>query len=302
MSTGNEELLARVATVFTPSRPVGVEAVFAGRKSQRERLRRAIFEPGRHAVIYGARDVGKTSLARIVAAELTPSAATIPSQERFTHHTFCTRDDDFDRLWTTVARLIEIHPIPGAETIVREFRGGERSGTDRAGALAESKDFATPAMVAHTLRDASRAVFIFDEYDAIRDDTTHEAFADLIKRLSDMPNSPTIVLIGVAADISTLVGHHESIQRCTEQIQMSPLTEHEVRDLVIRGIDFLGLKIDDDAVDAVAELSRGYPAFAHSMAKAACETAINEGRTLVQPVDVIEGAFAAIEAVPLFVG
>lgn len=302
MDNLQEAALARVGEVFTPSHPVSVEAVFAGRESQRQRLRRAILEPGRHAVIYGTRGVGKTSLAHVVARELDPVPDRTPTLDRYTLHTYCTRDDDFDRLWTGVARLVEIHHFGGAETSVRDFHGGERAVTDRAGVLADTKDFVTPAMVAHTLAGASRSVFVFDEYDAIRDEPTQEAFADLIKMLSDMPNSPTIVLIGVASDIDVLVGHHESIQRCTEQIQMPPLADHEVRSLVQSGMGLLGLTIDDSAVTAVARLSRGYPAFAHSMAKTACEAAVSENRTNITYPDVLGGAVAAIDSVPYSLG
>ena len=40
--------------------------VFAGRREQMDRAFAAVFSPGEHAVIYGERGVGKSSLANII--------------------------------------------------------------------------------------------------------------------------------------------------------------------------------------------------------------------------------------------
>lgn len=111
------------------------------------------------------------------------------------------------------------------------------------------------------------------------------------------------MLIGVASDIDALVGHHESIQRCTEQIQMPPMTDREIQDLVLNGFALLAdLSITLDALSAVVAFSRGYPAFAHSMAKAASEIVIREQRSEVQAPDVSAGALAAIASIPYTLG
>lgn len=51
---------------FTPSAPIGVAELFAGRREQIGRLVDVVGERGRHAIIYGEPGVGKTSIAQIV--------------------------------------------------------------------------------------------------------------------------------------------------------------------------------------------------------------------------------------------
>src|SRR5215831_18848983 len=52
--------------LFTPSTPVTAAELFAGRLGQIMRITDTIAETGRHAVVYGERGVGKTSLMQIV--------------------------------------------------------------------------------------------------------------------------------------------------------------------------------------------------------------------------------------------
>lgn len=52
--------------MFTPSTPIGVAELFAGRTDQINNLLDAVSERGRHAVVYGEPGVGKTSVAQIL--------------------------------------------------------------------------------------------------------------------------------------------------------------------------------------------------------------------------------------------
>lgn len=51
---------------FSPSAPIASKALFAGRHEQMSELINIAYESGQHAVIYGERGVGKTSLARVM--------------------------------------------------------------------------------------------------------------------------------------------------------------------------------------------------------------------------------------------
>ena len=56
-------LIAEINMAFTPAAPVDSKDLFAGRKREIEKVIGTVFQPGQHAVIYGERGVGKTSLA-----------------------------------------------------------------------------------------------------------------------------------------------------------------------------------------------------------------------------------------------
>lgn len=265
---------------------------------------RAIFEPGRHAVIYGARGVGKTSLANIVTSQLAPAEDTPAELERLVVTIRCTRDDDFDSLWIRACSRLEIVPVGNAESAVSILAPGEdRSPFDVAGGIGQDDPFVTPPKVVEVTRGAARLVFVFDEFDAIPDEATRAAFADLLKQLSDEGEGPTVVIVGIASDVEALVGHHESIQRCTEQIFMPPMSADEIATLVNNGFALLQeLTIDESAIEVVQMLSRGYPAFAHSLCKVGCELAIRADRPAVAETDVVAGAIDAVEAVPYSLG
>ncbi len=48
---------------FTPGAPINSRDLFSGRKKQVDKAISTIFQRGQHAVIFGERGVGKTSLA-----------------------------------------------------------------------------------------------------------------------------------------------------------------------------------------------------------------------------------------------
>ena len=73
---GWQERNSVVAEVFTPATPIDRVDLFAGRAIQRSQVIDAVFRPGTHAILYGERGVGKTSLASVL-AELLESAGDI---------------------------------------------------------------------------------------------------------------------------------------------------------------------------------------------------------------------------------
>lgn len=295
--------LTRIAAVFTPSHPVRDVAVFAGREVQQDRLTRAILEPGRHAVVYGARGVGKTSLANVVDHSFTPAGGASAEATRVTIRVPCGREDDFGSLWRRFLTQVTVLPISGAETIVATVGlGAERSELDAAKSILDAPDFLTPAIVERLLRHAHRTVVVFDEFDSIADDDCRQEFAELMKMMSDSGESPTVVLVGIGRDISALIGHHESVQRCTEQIEMPPMTVEETEDLVRRGFGALELEVTQEAINAVVEFSRGFPAFAHSLCKQAATTVTDGGRATVEGDDIFLGAATAIDGLPYSLG
>jgi putative ribosome biogenesis GTPase RsgA len=52
-----------VQDLFSPAAPINSASLIAGRQEQISQLTDAVFENGRHAILFGERGVGKTSLA-----------------------------------------------------------------------------------------------------------------------------------------------------------------------------------------------------------------------------------------------
>ena len=59
-------LAAEAAKVFRPRTPITSKELFAGRWNELKAVADAVNQPGLHAVIYGERGVGKTSLANVI--------------------------------------------------------------------------------------------------------------------------------------------------------------------------------------------------------------------------------------------
>ena len=66
-----QERLRLVGEVFRPAAPIDRRSLFSGRFEQIGELFAIVGQPGQHAVIYGERGVGKTSLAVLAATAYT---------------------------------------------------------------------------------------------------------------------------------------------------------------------------------------------------------------------------------------
>jgi hypothetical protein len=100
--------------MFTPSTPIAVAEFFSGRKKEIGQLFEAIAERGRHAIVYGERGVGKTSLSQVVPLML-------PRGVRQVHHIRKAADpsDTFTSIWRKVFRDIRVAAeIDGRPTTV----------------------------------------------------------------------------------------------------------------------------------------------------------------------------------------
>ena len=221
---------------------------------------------------------------------------------RVTMRVPCTREDTFDSVWRQLAREVQIIAIAGTATLVEPSPLQHSSALDIAHLIYDHPGIVSPADIERVFRHATQSVLVFDEFDTLVDRQSRSAFADTIKMMSDTGTGPSIVLVGVGTDIGTLIEEHESIQRCVQQIPMPTMSEDETRLLVTNGFDLLDIDIQDDAVNYIAGLARGFPSFAHSLAKEAATAAIRQGRELVEVHDVSVGAIEALAGIPYSLG
>ena len=188
----------------------------------------AVGQRGQHAVVYGERGVGKTSLAKTLSSVLRGLGKSVAAPI-----VTCDGTDSFTTLWRKM--LSELYPpskeVPGTGFAVPPAQ--------QAAPLAEQlPETATPDDVRRILAPLGHGpivVLIFDEFDRLRDSAIRRLMAETIKALSDHAVRATIILVGVAENIDELLGEHESISRNIVQIQMPRmrLTELEERGNVI---------------------------------------------------------------------
>jgi hypothetical protein len=246
-------LRSEVLETFTPGPAINEVAQFAGRKATIQRLQDIAIEKARHAIIFGERGVGKTSLANIFHKDLN-------SETKRVREIAVDADtaDSFDSLWRKVFRRIKWE--------------GEDTTLDL-----QFPDEIEPDHVFLQLSRFSQneiPIITIDEYDRIADETCRILMTDLIKALTRLPNNPTLVLVGVAENILTLVRDHASISRNLLQVPMLRMTNEEISEVITSRMKRLRMRISSDAVSRIAYFSAGLPFYAHSLGKYSALTAI----------------------------
>ena len=262
----------QVNQLFTPSTPVTVAELFAGRSDQMARINDTIAEPGRHAIIFGERGVGKTSLVQVVPFIV---------QGRRDRVRYCRvqafPNDTFHTLATKIFKKIKFRADLGEgekEYDVSQTIAGEITPDD---VVAEFSNF--------TLNDIP--IVVIDEFNEIQDPGAPTLIANTIKALSDAGTNVTMIIVGVADNVSHLIKEHESIQRCTEQIPMPRMSNRDLLDVLEPRLLQLEFSISGDAKWKIINLAKGLPAYVHGLGKHSCLNALTfGGRSKIEELDV----------------
>ena len=117
-------------------------------------------------------------------------------------------------------------------------------------------------------------MIIIDEIDRIKDKETTTLLADTIKGLSDHSVDVTLVLVGVAESVDTLIAEHESVQRALIQVHMPRMTQAELDQIIDDGLQAAGMTIDSNAKQRISKLSQGLPHYTHLLGMHAAQAAV----------------------------
>ncbi len=269
--------MQRVADGFRPSAPIDRRSLFSGRAEQISEIFSVVAQPGQHAVVYGERGVGKTSLA-VVTAELLESANVLTARAT------CDVSDDFSSVWRKA--LGEVGFRKTRQTF--GFADAEEE-TLETGANALGKKDVTPDAVRTVLQRMGKhqpiAVFL-DEFDRLRDADAGVRFADTIKALSDRVVPATIVLIGVADSVAGLIQEHRSIERALVQIHMPRMSRDELAEIATTGLAGARMTIAPTALTKVTTVSQGLPHYTQLLTQLAARAALSDYRAGVGVRDV----------------
>lgn len=251
-----EQRLLILGQVFSPTSPIQERDFFFGRINQLEKVADAINENGQHAILYGERGVGKTSLANIMSKSYT---------NLYHVKITCDRQDTFKSLWERAFESIQF----AKTTTGLGFNAREVTTLINL----KSQISNIPNLRANQLVNivnsfgSFKTLFIFDEFDNITNERTRAAFADLIKSLSDNNVNTTVVLVGIADSIENLIGIHQSLERCLKQVKMPRMKSEEGEQIIINGLRKLEIRIDRQIIDKILEFSSGFPHYIHLLCK-----------------------------------
>ena len=278
-----QDLLFKCSKVFSPATPISTRDLFAGRTEQIQQVGRAVHTRGQHAVIFGERGVGKTSLANVLKFLLA-------DQETLVVKTNCHHDDSYHKVWHNALSEISIEE----EVMV----GLNRSPTIKARNPVDSIDGDSgPDDIRRVLQGIGKikdTVIIFDEFDRLQGNKAQRLFADTIKNISDNSVNTTFVIVGVANDVNGLIKEHASIDRSLVQIKMPRMEPNELKEIVNKAMQELGTSIEDGATELIVMLSQGLPHYTHLIGQESTVTAIRADRKLITVEDVKGGVNAAL--------
>ena len=279
-----------VSRVFTPAAPISEDELFAGRADQIDKAIDAINQRGQHAVVYGERGVGKTSLANVLSSRLVSRAG----EQAIAPRVNCDATDDFSSLWKKVLENVKMTKTQPAAGFIDAPHEKTLTAAD---AFPNDTDV-TPDAVRALLTQMGRGrvlLVIFDEFDRLTDQLARRTMADTIKALSDHAVPATVVVVGVADTVSELIAEHESIDRSLTQIPMPRMELDELYELLDKGTSKLGMKLEPKARQKVAGLSQGLPPYTHRLALHATRAAIRNKRRTITDNDVKHAIKDAVE-------
>jgi Cdc6-like AAA superfamily ATPase len=273
--------------VFTPAAPIDDASLFAGRTPQVRKVVDAVNQRGQHAIIYGERGVGKTSLANVI-----PKNVSVAGGGLIMPHINADTGDTYSSLWRKVVMQIALYDL--------KFKPG----FDDSDAVWHPKDIGKDLPDNLTTGDIRRlltplgnhfvTVIIIDEFDRLPTGQVRTMMADTIKMLADHTRGITLVLVGVAENVGALIAEHQSLHRNLIQVPLPRMSTPELEQIINNGLKALAMTMDEGARLWITSLSRGLPHYTHLLARFAVRTSIDSHRLNVSSSDVAAGIAEAV--------
>lgn len=94
------------------------------------------------------------------------------------------------------------------------------------------------------------------------------------------------MLVGVARSVEELIAAHGSVPRHAAQIEVKPMTEDALAEIIQRGFAMSGMTFDEGLDRRIAHLSQGYPHYTHLLGLWSGRLASMDKRTHVTAADL----------------
>ncbi len=283
---------SKIRGIFTPHTPINDLNLLKGRINELRILVEQLNTPGLHALLYGERGIGKSSLANVVANEL----VRLTKRKLFIKR--CSSSDNF----TTILELplkeknVNIYGINTSKTNTYGLDISSLSGKkDKTILEAGGSVLAnSPSWVAENIADID-GLLLIDEFDSITNTEDKHKIAELIKLLSDRNSKIKILIVGVASTSTELTAGHPSITRCLREIKLKRMKPLELNKVIIDGAKQAKIEFTNQAISKIVFVSSGYPYFTHLLALKAAEEAIATEQPLITLNNIIEATRLAVQ-------
>jgi hypothetical protein len=133
-------------------------------------------------------------------------------------------------------------------------------------------------------------VLIVDEFDTVSNQGTRQAIAETVKLFSDRNVPCTIIIIGVADDVDSLISEHRSIERCVAQIRMRRMSRDEIEAIVTTSLEKVGMTIEKEGLHEISRIAIGLPHYAHLLGLHSGRLALDNASKHISQPHVTEAA------------
>jgi Cdc6-like AAA superfamily ATPase len=274
---------------FRPGTAINTKSLFSGRLGEIKSVISAVTQPGQHAIIFGERGVGKTSLGK-VAAEMVKGYGYLTLQSGTIN---CDGLDNFASIWHKAFREISMAVEGKADAGLLPAAVPPRTYTLDS---MLNQDVAPDDVRFALSRIGGRVLIALDEIDKVKDTkNTTALLADTIKALADHAPHVTLILIGISDTVEDLIAEHKSVERSLVQVRMPRMKAGELKEILDRGYSSSGMAIDDTASVWIQNLSQGLPHYTHILGLYAGQIALDRGRLVVNSADVNTAINLAVE-------
>jgi AAA ATPase-like protein len=295
-----EQRLELLGQCLSPENPIRLTQFLKGRDAEFASLEQELRYFGGIPFIFGNRGVGKTSLARTVAQQISHS-------DREHIYVPCApgarmlnifREIALELLNQTV-RLADKQELSRKLEINLSMNPGIKLTVEsRAPKLDKFEDV---NMAVRTLREidallpnARQTVVIIDELEELNDEDRKD-LAFLVKQAGDQRFAVRFMLVGIAENVHELIGAHESVPRYITEVSLDPLVPQVLIDIVTYAAEQVGVVVDENILYRIAIIGNGYPHFAHLMGKTILAAAISNNSYTVTPDIYSQGVKRAVK-------
>jgi hypothetical protein len=165
------------------------------------------------------------------------------------------------------------------------FKGRGRASGERTFAPIAPEPLDQASVLRRLARVQGRVeVIVFDEFQNLRNRQIRPQLHDLVKALSDNHIKVQILFVGIAESDEDLLplppssDYTEYKLRHYGAARIPRMSASEVEDLIEQRRNIFNVQFDPKVRSAIAEISSGYPSYAHSLALKSCNAWVNEHR------------------------
>lgn len=283
-SAVNKDREARIAQrsralaikLFGANHPVENPRDLFGRQRELDELCGSVLDGGMHAVIYGPRGSGKTSLVRVFGDIADDRGVSVI-------YLSCAGGTGFGEIM-----------LPYLDDIDAESFGMRSD--EYAEAVAALTAAPTPRGFANLLAriEGAELILILDEFDRLEDHGTKGQLALLVKLLSDMRARVRLVFVGISGDVDELVQVHASVRRHLTAVALKPLADAEVDSFIRTTSRAIGLDFSPAALSLLRWLVCGSPYHMRLYSLQTCLAAIERERKDADDAVVLAGLERAV--------